>query len=143
MPRPWPPGPPGQGLPREPYPSPGVVEANAELIQAQVLVPLFAQERVMVVRVRPVALGRKDLAVGIIPVVVGGLALMFGQARHAPTTIQVIPVGLALGLLQVNSPMVLTFETALWRKSSKGSQRICEPKNNPKSNIKNLQMLLR
>ena len=50
----------------------------------------------MVVRVRPVSLGRKDLAIGIIPVVVGALALVLGQPRHAPPTIQVIPVGLAL-----------------------------------------------
>ena len=41
------------------------------------LVPLLARKGVVVVRVRPVALGRKDLTVGIIPVVVGALALMF------------------------------------------------------------------
>jgi len=62
-----------------------------------VLVPLLAQESVVVVRVRPVSLGRKDLAIGVIPVVVGALTLMLGQPRHAPPTIQVIPVGLALG----------------------------------------------
>jgi len=79
MPRPWLPGPPRQRLPREPYPCPGVIEPVAELIKAQVLVPLFAQERVMVVRVRPVSLGRKDPAIGIIPVVVGALALRLSK----------------------------------------------------------------
>jgi len=60
------------------------------------LIPLFPQEGVMVVRVRPVPLGRQDLAVGIIPVVVGALALVLGQPRNAPPPVQVNPVGLAL-----------------------------------------------
>jgi hypothetical protein len=48
-------------------------------IQAQVLIPLFARKGVMVVRVRPVALGRQDLAVSIIAVVVRALALVLGE----------------------------------------------------------------
>ena len=60
------------------------------------LIPLFAQEGVMVVRVRPVALGRQNLAVSIIPVVVRALALVLGQPRDAPPPVQVNPVSLAL-----------------------------------------------
>ena len=66
----------GQRLPRQPHPRPGVVETDAELIQAQVFIPLLAREGVVVVRVCPVALGREQLAVCIITVVVGALALM-------------------------------------------------------------------
>jgi len=76
MPRPGLPGIPRQRLPRQPHPRPGVVEAKAKLIQAQVLIPLLPRKGVMIVRVRPVALGREQLAVSIIPVVVGALALM-------------------------------------------------------------------
>ena len=46
------PGIPRQRLPREPYPRPGVVEAEAKFIQAQVLIPLFSCKGVVVVRVR-------------------------------------------------------------------------------------------
>ncbi len=87
----------GQRLPREPHPCPGVVEPNAEFIQPQVLIPLLARKGIVVVRVRPVALDRQDLAVSIIPVVVGALALMLGKARNAPPPVQVNPVGLARG----------------------------------------------
>jgi len=38
----------GQRLPRQPHPRPGVVELEAELIQAQVLIPLFARKGVVV-----------------------------------------------------------------------------------------------
>jgi len=82
VPRPGLPGLSGQWLTREPYPSPGVVKPNAEFIQAQVLVPLLARKGVVVVRVSPVALGREQLAVSIIPVVVGGLALVFGVSGN-------------------------------------------------------------
>ncbi|MEM2266355.1 MAG: hypothetical protein QW687_05960, partial [Candidatus Hadarchaeales archaeon] len=58
-------------------------------------VPLLAQESVVVVRVRPVSLGRKDPAIGIIPVVVGALALVLGQPSYAAPAINVIPVRLA------------------------------------------------
>ena len=60
------------------------------------LIPLFARKGVMVVRVRPVALGREQLAVGIIPVVVGALALVLGDARDTAPPVQVNPVSLAL-----------------------------------------------
>ena len=36
----------GQRLPRQPHPRPGVVEAEAELIQAQVLVPFLVRSRI-------------------------------------------------------------------------------------------------
>jgi hypothetical protein len=54
----------------------------------------------MVVRVRPVALGRQNLAVSIIPVVVRALALVLGQPRDAPPPVQVIPVTLTLNSSQ-------------------------------------------
>ena len=77
----------GQRLPRQPYPRPGVVEANAKLIQAQVLVPFLARKGVVVVRVRPVALSGEQLAVSIIPVVVGALALVLGNANRAAAAV--------------------------------------------------------
>jgi hypothetical protein len=86
-----------QRLPRQPHPRPGVVEAKAKLIQAQVLVPLLPRKGVGVVRVRPVALGREQLAVSIIAVVVSALAQVFGEACDAPPPVQVNPVGLARG----------------------------------------------
>ena len=46
--------------------------------------------------VRPVALGREQLAVCIITVVVGALALVLGDARDTAPPVQMIPVGLAL-----------------------------------------------
>jgi hypothetical protein len=50
----------------------------------------------MVMRIRPVALGREQLAVSIRPVVVRALALVLGQPRDAPPPVQVNLVGLAL-----------------------------------------------
>jgi hypothetical protein len=50
----------------------------------------------MVMRIRPVALGRQNLAVSIIPVVVGALALVLGDARDTAPPVQVNPVSLAL-----------------------------------------------
>ena len=79
-------------LPRQPQPRPRVVEAKTKFIQAQVLVPLFACKGVAVMGVRPVALGREQLAVGIIAVVVGALALVFGDPNHAPAAVVVAPV---------------------------------------------------
>ena len=70
------PGLPRQRLPRQPHPRPGVVEAKAELIQPQVLIPLLTAEGVVVMGVRPVALSGEQLAVSIMAVVVGALALM-------------------------------------------------------------------
>jgi len=96
MPRAGLPGLPRQRLPRQPHPRPGVVEPNAERIQPQVLVPLFPRKGVVIMGIRPVALGREQLAVGIIAVVVGALALVFGEARNAPPPVQMNPVGLTL-----------------------------------------------
>ncbi|MCX7683031.1 MAG: hypothetical protein N2508_13880, partial [Anaerolineae bacterium] len=55
----------------------------------------LAQKGVGVVRVGEVALCRQHLAVGIIAVGVGGLALVFGQPRHTLPLVQMNPVGLA------------------------------------------------
>jgi len=98
------PGLPRQRLPRQPHPRPGVVEPNAERIQPQVLVPLFPRKGVVIMGIRPVALGREQLAVGIIAVVVGALALVFGEARNAPPPVQMNPVGLTLSARREVAP---------------------------------------
>jgi hypothetical protein len=76
------PGIPRQRLPRPPHPRPGVVKPNAKFIQAQALIPFFPQEGVMVVRVGEGALSREQLAVSVIPVVVGALTLAPGNISH-------------------------------------------------------------
>ena len=59
------------------------------------LVPLLAGEGVVIMRVRPVAVGREQLPVSIVAIVVRGLALLLGEATHAAPPVQVIPVALA------------------------------------------------
>ena len=72
----------GQWLPRQPHPRPGVVEPNAKLIQAQGFIPFLPRKGVGVVRVGEVALRREQLAIGIIAVVVGALAQVFGVSGN-------------------------------------------------------------
>ena len=67
---------PAQRILRQPDARRRVVSPRAEFVAVKVLVPLLAAEGVVIVRVAPVAVRREQLAIGVVAVVVGGLALL-------------------------------------------------------------------
>ena len=71
-----------QRVRRQPHARPGVVQPVAEFVAVKVLIPLLAAEGVVIVRVGPVAVRREQLPVGIVAVVVRGLALLLGDADY-------------------------------------------------------------